>query len=842
MTADDPNAGGAPGGPPESEELPSELPILALKNVVVFPSVVLPIHVSRDKSIAAIEAVISGRRIIGLLTQRDESLDDPATGDLYDVGTIGLILRVLKLPEGGARILIQGLSRYRVSRWLTADPYFKAVVEPLPESSEDSMELQAQMRTVNEQFKTYVSVGKNLPNEILVAAANIKEPGKLADLVAANMAIPDQQRQRVLETIPAIERLQKVNEMLLREIQLLNMSSKIQHQVQEEVGKSQREYFLREQMKAIQRELGESDPKAHEQEEYKEKIAAAKMPEVVEAKAQEELGRLERMHPESAEAGVIRTYLDTLCSLPWAIETPDEVSIEKARRILDEDHYGLQEVKQRLLEFLGVHKIKKSVKGPILCLVGPPGVGKTSLGRSVARAMNRKFMRVSLGGVRDEAEIRGHRRTYVGSMPGRIIQGVRQAGTNNPVFMLDEIDKLGSDAFRGDPSSALLEALDPEQNFSFSDHYLEVPFDLSKVLFIATANILDTIPAALRDRMEVIRLSGYTELEKVKIVQKFILPKQLENHGLKASALKISPALIKELTLRYTREAGLRNCEREIAKICRKVALKIAEGELEKDNITRFEQLKDYLGMPRFDFDEVKRVDQVGVVTGVVWTSAGGDTQVIEAAFMPGKGELILTGQLGEVMQESCRAALTYCRANSQMLHIDDALFRERDVHLHFPAGAIPKDGPSAGITIAVAIISLFTGKKVSSHVAMTGEITLKGRVLAIGGLKEKMLGAKRSGIRKMIVPGANRKDVDDIPREIKDGMEVVYVDHLDEVLPHVFPETRGKQPGARGAGKAAKPAAAKGAQRGKRAAVKPAARASRRTAGASPRQVGKKR
>jgi ATP-dependent Lon protease len=476
-----------------------------------------------------------------------------------------------------------------------------------------------------------------------------------------------------------------------------------------------------------------------------------------------------------------------MCSLPWSVESKDEVSIDRARKILDEDHYGLEEIKERLLEFLGVLKLRKSIKGPILCLVGPPGVGKTSLGRSVARAMGREFQRVSLGGVRDEAEIRGHRRTYVGSMPGRIIQGIREAGTNNPVFMLDEIDKLGSDAFRGDPSSALLEALDPEQNYAFSDHYLEVPFDLSRVLFIATANLLDTIPPALRDRMEVIRLAGYTELEKVKIVQKFILPKQLENHGLDKDAVKITPSMIKKLTLDYTREAGMRNCEREIAKICRKVALKVAEGKLKKENVNTEKKLVEYLGTRRFEFDATSRKDAIGVVTGMVWTSVGGDIQVIEASFMPGKGQLILTGKLGDVMQESCKAALTYCRANADQLGIDTELFGKRDVHLHFPAGAIPKDGPSAGITIAVAIISLFTGRKVSSKVAMTGEISLMGRVLAIGGLKEKMLGAKRAGIRSIIVPRANEKDMADIPEEISKGMQVHFVDHLDEVLPHVF-------------------------------------------------------
>lgn len=780
--------------PPESSDIPRELPVLALKNVVVFPSVVLPIHVSREKSIAAIESIISGRRIIGLLTQRDETVDDPGVDDLYKVGTIGLVLRVLKLPEGGARILIQGLSRYKVTKWLATDPFFKAQVQPLPEKEVDGMEAQALMRNVIDQFKQYVNIGKNLPTEILVAANNIKEAGKLGDMVASNIAISDEQRQKVLEIVDPLKRLNKVNELLTTEIQLLNMSTKIQSQVQEEVGKSQREYFLREQLKAIQRELGESDSKEAEKQEYEQKINEAKMPEEVEVKAREELKRLDRMHPESAESGVIRTYLDTLCALPWAIESADEISIAQSRRILDQDHYGLEEVKERLLEFLGVLKLKKTVKGPILCLVGPPGVGKTSLGRSVARAMARKFVRVSLGGVRDEAEIRGHRRTYVGSMPGRIIQGIRDAGTNNPVFMLDEIDKLGSDTFRGDPSSALLEALDPEQNYAFSDHYLEVPFDLSKVLFIATANLLDTVPPALRDRMEVIRIAGYTELEKVKIVQKFILPKQLENHGLSRRVLKVSAPMIKELTLGYTREAGMRNCEREIAKICRKVALRIAEKKLKAEKIDSPKKIKEYLGTRRFDFDEMMREDAVGVATGMVWTSVGGDILVIEASFMPGKGQLILTGQLGEVMQESCKAAMTYCRANAAVLGIDDELFKTRDIHLHFPAGAIPKDGPSAGISVATALISLFTNRKVSSKVAMTGEITLKGRVLAIGGLKEKMLGAKRSGIKRVIVPKVNEKDVADIPDDIKRGMTISYVSNLEDVLDLVLPQPKPKR------------------------------------------------
>jgi ATP-dependent Lon protease len=661
------------------------------------------------------------------------------------------------------------------------DPFFVAKITPLPEKPDESMQAQALMRTINSQFKQYVNLGKNLPTEVIVAASNVKEAGMLADLVASHIAIDIEQRQQILETVDQVKRLELVSRILGKEIQLLNMSNKIQNQVQEEVGKSQREYFLREQMKAIQKELGEVDEKQQEKDQYEKKIEAAKMPQEAKDKALEELKRLERMHPESAESAVVRTYLDILCALPWSIESADEVDIKKAEHILNEDHYGLERVKERLLEFLGVLKIKKSLKGPILCFVGPPGVGKTSLGKSIARALGRKFTRLSLGGVRDEAEIRGFRRTYVGALPGRIIQSIKTIGTRNPVFMLDEIDKLGAD-FRGDPSAALLEALDPEQNFSFSDHYLEVPFDLSKVLFIATANMLDTIPPALLDRMEVLTLPGYTELEKVKIAKKFLIPRQRENHGLKASQVKFDDGAIKRIILYYTREAGLRNLEREIASICRKVALTIAKGDAGAVAVHEADVEK-YLGVRRFDFDEERRRDEVGVVTGLAWTPVGGDTLIIEASFMNGKGSLILTGQLGDVMQESCKAALTYARSNAKKLGIEEALFENKDIHIHFPAGATPKDGPSAGVTIATAIVSLLTGTPVSSKLAMTGEITLKGRVLPIGGLKEKLLAAKRMHIHTVIAPLANKKDMVEVPDEIKRDLDVKYVNTIDEVL-----------------------------------------------------------
>lgn len=794
------HAGGAP------KEFPGKLPVLALKNVVVFPHLVIPVHVGRERSLAALEAAEAGDRLIGVLTQRDENIDEPTNEEIYHTGTICLILRVLKLPEGGARVLIQGLSRFSAVKFLSNKKYIEALIEPHPEVADDSVEVAALMRSTTDLFGEYVQLSRNLPQEVIVAANNVSDPGMLADMVAANIQINLAARQSILEVISVRERLELLTTVLMKEIQLLNMTNKIQNQVQEEVSKSQREYFLREQLKAIRKELGETDEREQEVDKYKNRIEAAEMPKEVREKATAELERLTRMHSESAEAGVIRTYLDTLCDLPWAVESLDEIQIPEARKILDADHYGLDEVKQRLLEFLGVLKLRGGdIKGPILCLVGPPGVGKTSLGRSVARALGRKFVRMSLGGIRDEAEIRGHRRTYVGALPGRIIQGVRSAGTRNPVFMLDEIDKVGAD-FRGDPSSALLEALDPEQNFSFSDHYLEVAFDLSKVLFLATANMLDTIPPPLRDRMEVIQLPGYTEIEKVRIARSYLLPRQMENHGLKTANFSLSNSAIRKTILNYTREAGLRNLERELAKICRKIALSVAEGEKAKIKVVP-ENLEEFLGVRRYEFEHERRKAEIGVVTSLFWTVAGGDIGMIEASLMPGTGNLLLTGKLGDVMRESCKAALTWAKSNAESLGIDYEKFKNHDLHIHFPAGAIPKDGPSAGVTVATAIVSLMTGKAVLPSVGMTGEISLKGKVLPIGGLKEKLLASKRSGLRTVLIPKANEMDLSEISDEIKSGLKIIFVDTVEEVLPHVLVEDK-KRPRKKAAPAAAKKAA----------------------------------
>ncbi|MEP0814544.1 MAG: endopeptidase La [bacterium] len=831
----DPKSGegqGEEGG----KQYPAKLPILALKNVVVFPHLVIPVHVGRERSLAAIDEASPNDKLVGVLTQKNEDIDEPGADDLFKIGTICLILRVLKLPEGGVRVLIQGLSRFEVVEYIDNPKYIEAVIKSHPEVQTDDLEVQALQRGVTDLFREYVQLSRSLPQEVIVAANNVTDPGMLADMVAANIQISLQSRQQILETIPVGKRLEAVTAVLTKEIQLLNMTNKIQSQVQEEVGKSQREYFLREQMKAIRKELGETDEREQETERYKVKIEQAGMPKEVREKTLGELERLTRMHPESAEAGVIRTYLDLLCDLPWSKESEDTIEIKDARKILDEDHYGLEEIKERLLEFLGVLKLRGGdIKGPILCLIGPPGVGKTSLGRSVARALGRKFVRMSLGGVRDEAEIRGHRRTYVGALPGRIIQGIKNAGTRNPVFVLDEIDKVGAD-FRGDPSSALLEALDPEQNFSFSDHYLEVPFDLSKVLFIATGNMLDTIPPPLRDRMEVIQLPGYTELEKIRIARDFLLPRQMENHGLKREHFEISSSALRNIILNYTREAGLRNLERELAKICRKIALRVAEGEAKKQKIG-VPELEKYLGVRKFEFEHERRRAEIGVVTSLFWTAAGGDIGMIEASTMPGAGNLLLTGKLGDVMRESCKAAQTWVRSNAKSLGIDYEEFKNNDLHIHFPAGAIPKDGPSAGVTIATAIVSLFTGKPAVPSVAMTGEITLKGRILPVGGLKEKLLAAKRSGLKKVILPKANETDIKEVPPEILSKLDLVFVENVEEAIPHVLTEKGGRaraaakkkassgKPTSAGKAKASKkPAGGKKAANSKSAA-KPAAK-----------------
>src|SRR5512135_2370292 len=692
-------------------------------------------------------------------------------------------MHILKLAESRVKILVQGLSKAKIASYVQTEPYFlvdiEKVVEPKPPKL--TLEVEALMRNVKEQLEKMISLGKIVLPDILVIVENIDEPGKLADLVASNLGLKVDAAQEVLEILDPRERLTKVNEIISKELEVLTMQQKIQASARGEIDKSQREYFLREQLKAIQKELGEVDERTEEITDLRKKMEEAKMPEKVMAEADKQLKRLERMHPDAAEAAVIRSYIETLVELPWARGTQDNLDIKAAKKVLDEDHYDLEKVKERILEYLAVRKLKEKMKGPILCFIGPPGVGKTSLGRSIARSLGREFVRMSLGGVRDEAEIRGHRRTYVGALPGRIVQGIKTAGRNNPVFMLDEIDKIGMD-FRGDPSSALLEVLDPEQNFSFADHYLSVPFDLSNVMFITTGNLADTIPGPLRDRMEIIYLSGYTSEEKLGIAKKYLLPKQMDEHGITKKVLSITDSALMLLISQYTREAGVRNLEREIANLCRKVAKKIAEGKERKFNVVTG-SLHSFLGVPKFLPEEEMEEDEVGVSTGLAWTEAGGDIIYIEATTMMGKGHLTLTGQLGDVMKESAQAALSFIRSKAMTLGIQEDVFAKVDIHVHVPAGAIPKDGPSAGITIATALASVLTGRPVNKNIAMTGEVTLRGRVLPIGGLKEKTLAAKRMGIKKVVVPKRNKKDLEEIPKYIKKDMEFVFADTMDQVL-----------------------------------------------------------
>jgi ATP-dependent Lon protease len=767
----------------EPIEIPDELPVLPARDIVVFPYMILPLFVGRDVSIKAIDHSLNTNRMILILTQKDLTVESPTPEDLYSIGTVCMIMRMLKLPDGRVKILVQGLSKARVLNFPQKDPFFMAKIEKLEEEkpAELTLEDEALIRNVKEQMDKAVSLGKSVLPDVMIVIENIDDPGRLADLIASNIGLKTEQAQEILEIINPVDRLKKVSDLLSREIQLLTIQQKIQTEARGEIDKTQREYFLREQLKAIQRELGEIDERAEEIREFKRKIEEAKMPEKVMKEAEKQLKRLEKMHPDSAEAGTIRTYLEWLTELPWSKSTEDQLDIKVAERVLNEDHYDLERVKERILEYLSVRKIKKKMKGPILCFIGPPGVGKTSLGRSIARALGREFVRMSLGGVRDEAEIRGHRRTYVGALPGRIIQGIKQAGTNNPVFMLDEIDKIGMD-FRGDPSSALLEVLDPEQNNAFIDHYLSVPFDLSNVMFITTGNLADTIPGPLRDRMEIIYLSGYTEEEKLQIAKKYLLPKQLEEHGLTQKILNVTDSAIKYIISHYTREAGVRNLEREIANLCRKIAKQVAEGSTRRFSITA-NNVSKYLGIPKYLPEEEMKKDEVGVATGLAWTESGGDVIYVEATTMKGKGSLTLTGQLGDVMKESAYAALSYVRAKAKDLGISEDVFSKTDLHIHVPAGAIPKDGPSAGITMATAIASVFTGKPVRKDVAMTGEVTLRGRVLPIGGVKEKTLAAKRMGINTIIIPYRNKKDIDDLPKYVKEGVNFVLVENMDDVL-----------------------------------------------------------
>lgn len=775
-------------------EIPTELPVLPVRDIVIFPYMIIPLFVGRDISVKAVEHALNTNRLILLLTQRDFNIEMPEPQDLYDIGTVCMIMRMLRLPDGRLKILVQGVSKAKVLEFSQVENFYIAKIERIEDIQikELTLEHEALVRTVKEQLEKAISLGKNIPPDAMVIIENIDEPGRLADLIASNLGLKSTEAQQILEIIDPIERLKRISELLNREIQLLTIQQKIQKEARNEIDKTQREYFLREQLKAIQRELGDIDEKAEEINEFRKKIEEAKMPEAVRQEAEKQLKRLERMHPEAAEAATVRTYLEWLTELPWSRYTEDRLDIKAAKEILDRDHYNLEKVKERILEYLSVRKLKEKMKGPILCFIGPPGVGKTSLGRSIAKALGREFVRISLGGVRDEAEIRGHRRTYVGALPGRIIQGIKQAGTSNPVFMLDEIDKLGID-FRGDPAAALLEVLDPEQNNSFVDHYLAVPFDLSKVMFICTGNVADTIPTALKDRMEIIYLSGYTEEEKLQIAKKYLIPKQLEEHGLSPEILKISDKAIRYIITHYTREAGVRNLERQIANLCRKVAKYVVEGRRKRFYITADSVLK-FLGAPVYLPEEELKRDEVGVATGLAWTESGGDVIYVEATIMKGKGNLILTGQLGEVMKESAQAALSYVRAKAKELKIDEKLFSSMDLHIHVPAGAIPKDGPSAGITMASAIASAFTGRALRKDVAMTGEITLRGRVLPVGGLKEKVLAAKRMNIKTVILPARNKKDIDELPKYVKEGMKFILVESMDEVLKHIFSDKNTKK------------------------------------------------
>jgi ATP-dependent Lon protease len=785
----------------EGFQLPESLPLLPVRDVVVFPYMILPLFVGREASLRAVEAAMAGDRLIMLATQKDFREEDPTADGIYNIGTAAMIMRMLKLPDGRIKLLIQGVTKAAITEVQQESPYFQVALAQLsdPEEVKTTMEMEALMRTVKEQLSKVIALGKSIIPDILVLAENIDEPGRLADLIASNLNLRIEQAQRILEELDVIKRLTLVSEILATEIELLSMQQKIQDEAKGEMDKLQREYFLREQLKAIQRELGEGGELSDEIAALRDKIAAAKMPAKVEEEALKQVNRLDKMHQDAAEAGIIRTYLELMVELPWKKQSRDNLDLPKAAEILDEDHYGLEEVKERILEYLAVRKLKgKKMKGPILCFVGPPGVGKTSLGKSIARALGRKFYRISLGGMRDEAEIRGHRRTYVGALPGRVIHGIHQSKTNNPVFMMDEVDKLGTD-FRGDPASALLEVLDPEQNDSFVDHYLAVPFDLSNVMFITTANWIDPIPPPLRDRMEIINLSGYTLEEKVAIARRYLLPRQIEENGITAEQLQLSDKTLEAIIASYTRESGLRALEQRIGQIARKVARRVAEGKTGMTRVTPASLTK-YLGVPRFEEEMELTEDQVGVATGLAWTPTGGELLFIEATKVPGKGGLTLTGQLGDVMKESVQAAMTFVKSRAKELGIPPKRFQENDIHIHFPAGAIPKDGPSAGVAVACAIASVLTGYKLRHRIAMTGEISLRGRVLAIGGLKEKALAAVRAGIDTVIIPRPNVKDLEKMPATVKRRIRFVPVDHADEVVDRLLirPRQRGTAPPAR--------------------------------------------
>ncbi|MFQ5989790.1 MAG: endopeptidase La, partial [Candidatus Methylomirabilales bacterium] len=752
-----------------------------------FPHVIIPILVGQEKSMRLVDEVVMGNRIIGVVALKNKEVEDPGPEDFFPVGTAAVIAKMIKLPDGTISIMAQGLDRIHLAEITQTDPYFRARIDPLPDVGDVDKEVEALIVNLRRLFQQAVELSPHLPAELSILALNIDEGGMLADMVASNLNLSVEEKQEVLEATEIKRRLRRVTERLTAQLEALELSSQIQAQVKAGMEKGQREYYLREQLKAIQQELGEGDERTQEVEELRRRIEETPLPDEVREVALKELGRFSRMPPAAAEYSVVRTYLEWILELPWLRGTEDRLDIAAAEQILDRDHYDLEKVKKRIVEYLAVRKLKRDMKGPILCFVGPPGVGKTSLGHSIASALGRKFVRISLGGIRDEAEIRGHRRTYVGALPGRIIQGIRKASSNNPVFMLDEVDKIGAD-FRGDPSAALLEVLDPEQNTSFSDHYMEIPYDLSRVMFIATANILDPVPPALRDRMEVLELPGYTESEKLQIAKRYLIPKEVDAHGLSTEQLTFADDAIRGITSSYTREAGVRNLEREIATICRAVAKKVSEGRTDPVTITA-EDLHPYLGPVKFFSEVAERTSQPGVAIGLAWTATGGDIIFVEATKMPGKGNLILTGSLGEVMKESAEAALSAIRSRSRELGLPEDYFVKQDIHIHVPAGAIPKDGPSAGITMYTALFSLVTGRPVQSEIGMTGEITLRGQVLQVGGIKEKALAAKRAGLKGVILPERNAKDLEDVPEEIRQGLDFRFIRSVDEIPELLVPE-----------------------------------------------------
>lgn len=762
-----------------------KMPLLPLRGLLVYPTMVLHLDVGREKSVKALEKAMVENNVILLATQREVHIEDPSAEQIYEVGTVSRVKQMLKLPNGTIRVLVEGIVRARITEYSDNEEYFEVVIEHMQNTEENSHEVDALMRTALSHFEQYIRLSKKLTPETLASVNDIEEPGRLADVIASHLPLKLEDKQEILEQSNVKERFELLLQYLNNEKEVLELERKINQRVKKQMEKTQKEYYLREQMKAIQRELGDKEGRTGEVAELRAQLEESGVPQHVYDKINKELDRLEKMPPAAAEGGVIRTYIDWLLALPWVKKTDDKLDIHHAEAVLNEDHYGLEKVKERILEYLAVQKLVKKLKGPILCLVGPPGVGKTSLARSIARALERNFVRISLGGVRDEAEIRGHRRTYIGAMPGRIVQGMKNAGTINPVFLLDEIDKMASD-FRGDPASAMLEVLDPEQNHSFSDHYIEEAYDLSNVLFICTANTVHTIPRPLLDRMELISISGYTEIEKLNIAQSYLLPKQIKEHGLTKEKLSVQEEALLKLIRRYTREAGVRNLDRQLANISRKAAKMIVSGEKKRVVVTP-NTVETLLGKPRFRFGMAELEDQVGAVTGLAWTEAGGDTLNIEVSILPGKGKLTLTGSLGDVMKESAQAAFSYIRSRANELHIDPEFHEKNDIHIHVPEGAIPKDGPSAGITMATALVSALTGTPVSKEVGMTGEITLRGRVLPIGGLKEKSLSAHRAGISKVICPKENEKDIEDIPESVRNDLKFIFVSHMDEVLKHAL-------------------------------------------------------